>query len=208
MHDLTTSSYHVDTEGYYGPFGGAFIPEMLYGNVEQLRLTYRAIMDEPEFQQDFHRLLRDYVGRPTPLYFAPRLSECYNTRIYLKREDLNHTGAHKINNAIGQILLAMRMGKTRIIAETGAGQHGVATATVCALVGLPCVVYMGELDIARQAPNVARMRMLGAEVRPVTSGSRTSRMPPMRPSVTGSITRRIHITSLAQRLALTPIRIW
>ena len=173
MHDLTTSSYHVDAEGYYGPFGGAFIPEMLYGNVEQLRLTYRAIMDEPEFQQDFHRLLRDYVGRPTPLYFAPRLSECYNTRIYLKREDLNHTGAHKINNAIGQILLAMRMGKTRIIAETGAGQHGVATATVCALVGLPCVVYMGELDIARQAPNVARMRMLGAEVRPVTSGSRT-----------------------------------
>lgn len=173
MSTLTAPSFQVDTHGYYGLFGGAFIPEMLYDNVEQLRKSYLSIINDPTFQADFHRLLKDYVGRPTPLYLAPRLSQRYGTRIFLKREDLNHTGAHKINNAIGQILLAQRLGKTRIIAETGAGQHGVATATVCALVGLPCVVYMGELDVARQAPNVARMRMLGAEVRPVTSGSRT-----------------------------------
>ncbi len=173
MSILTAPSFQVDTHGYYGPFGGAFIPEMLFDNIEHLRRNYLSIIDDPAFQADFHRLLRDYVGRPTPLYPAPRLSQRYGSRIFLKREDLNHTGAHKINNAIGQILLAQHLGKTRIIAETGAGQHGVATATVCALVGLPCVVYMGELDVARQAPNVARMRMLGAEVRPVTSGSRT-----------------------------------
>lgn len=163
----------VDKHGYYGDFGGAYIPEMLYPNVEELRQTYLNMMQEPQFQRDFQRLLRDYVGRPTPLYLAQRLSERYGVTIYLKREDLNHTGAHKINNTIGQILLAQRLGKKRIIAETGAGQHGVATATVCALMGVECIVYMGEVDIARQAPNVARMRMLGAEVRPALSGSRT-----------------------------------
>ncbi len=163
----------VDEHGYYGDFGGAYIPEMLYPNVEELRQTYLSMMQEEKFQRDFQHLLRDYVGRPTPLYLAQRLSERYGVTIYLKREDLNHTGAHKINNTIGQILLAQRLGKKRIIAETGAGQHGVATATVCALMGVECIVYMGEVDIARQAPNVARMRMLGAEVRPAMSGSRT-----------------------------------
>ncbi|KGE86083.1 MAG: tryptophan synthase subunit beta [Phaeodactylibacter xiamenensis] len=163
----------VDERGYYGEFGGAYIPEMLYPNIEELRQRYLEIMQEETFQKQFHRLLRDYVGRPSPLYLAERLSEHYNTNIYLKREDLNHTGAHKINNTIGQILLAKRLGKKRIIAETGAGQHGVATATVCALMGMPCVVYMGAVDIKRQAPNVSRMRMLGAEVRPAESGSRT-----------------------------------
>jgi tryptophan synthase beta chain len=163
----------VDERGYYGEFGGAYIPEMLYPNIEELRQRYLEIMQEDTFQKEFHRLLRDYVGRPSPLYLAERLSEHYNTNIYLKREDLNHTGAHKINNTIGQILLAKRLGKKRIIAETGAGQHGVATATVCALMGMPCVVYMGAVDIKRQAPNVSRMRMLGAEVRPAESGSRT-----------------------------------
>ena len=167
------SQYHVDESGFYGEFGGAFIPEMLYPNVEELRTRYLDIMADPAFQAEFRKLLRDYVGRPTPLYLAERLSEKYGSRIYLKREDLCHTGAHKVNNTIGQILLAKRLGKTRIIAETGAGQHGVATATVCALMGLPCVVYMGEVDIARQAPNVARLKLLGAEVRPATSGSRT-----------------------------------
>ncbi|MFM1879405.1 MAG: tryptophan synthase subunit beta [Bacteroidota bacterium] len=167
------SSYHVDENGFYGAFGGAFIPEMLYPNVEELRTTYLDIMSDPEFQAAFKALLKDYVGRPTPLYKADRLSEKYGCRIYLKREDLCHTGAHKVNNTIGQILLAQRLGKKRIIAETGAGQHGVATATVCALMGMPCVVYMGEVDIARQAPNVARMKLLGAEVRPATSGSKT-----------------------------------
>jgi tryptophan synthase beta chain len=167
------SPYHVDENGFYGEFGGAFIPEMLYPNVEELRTRYLEIMGDPEFQSEFNALLKDYVGRPTPLYRADRLSEKYGSRIYLKREDLCHTGAHKVNNTIGQILLAKRLGKNRIIAETGAGQHGVATATVCALMGLPCVVYMGEVDIARQAPNVARMKMLGAEVRPATSGSKT-----------------------------------
>lgn len=166
-------SYHVNERGYYGEFGGAFIPEMLYPNVEELRLNYLKIMNEPSFKEEFHQLLKDYVGRPSPLYYAKRLSEKYNTKIYLKREDLNHTGAHKINNTIGQILVAKRLGKNRIIAETGAGQHGVATATVCALMGIECIVYMGEVDIARQAPNVARMKMLGAEVRPALSGSRT-----------------------------------
>ncbi|OMP30201.1 tryptophan synthase subunit beta [Mangrovimonas sp. DI 80] len=166
-------SYNVNNKGYYGEFGGAFIPEMLYPNVEELRQNYLKVMAEPEFQAEFNQLLKDYVGRPSPLYFAKRLSEVYNTRIYLKREDLNHTGAHKINNTIGQILMAKRLGKTRIIAETGAGQHGVATATVCALMGLECIVYMGEIDIERQAPNVARMKMLGATVVPALSGSKT-----------------------------------
>ena len=166
-------TYHVNEKGFYGNFGGAFIPEMLYPNVEELRQQYLSIAAEPSFQEEFHFLLKEYVGRPTPLYFAKRLSKQFNTKIYLKREDLCHTGAHKINNTIGQILLAKRLGKTRIIAETGAGQHGVATATVCALMGLQCIVYMGEVDIERQAPNVARMKMLGAEVRPATSGSKT-----------------------------------
>ena len=167
------SKYNVDENGFYGDFGGAFIPEMLYPNVEELRENYLKISAEPAFQEEFHSLLREYVGRPTPLYFAKRLSEQFNTKIYLKREDLCHTGAHKVNNTIGQILVAKRLGKTRIIAETGAGQHGVATATVCALMGLQCIVYMGEVDIERQAPNVARMKMLGAEVRPASSGSKT-----------------------------------
>ena len=166
-------SYHVNEKGYYGQFGGAFIPEMLYPNVEELRQNYLKVMAKSDFKEEFDQLLKDYVGRPTPLYFAKRLSEKYNTKIYLKREDLCHTGAHKINNTIGQILMAKRLKKKRIIAETGAGQHGVATATVCALAGLECIVYMGEIDIARQAPNVARMKMLGAEVRPALSGSRT-----------------------------------
>jgi len=166
-------NYNVNEKGYYGEFGGAYIPEMLYPNVEELRQNYLKIMAEPDFKKEFDQLLKDYVGRPSPLYFAKRLSEKYNTKIYLKREDLNHTGAHKINNTIGQILMAKRLGKTRIIAETGAGQHGVATATVCALMGLECIVYMGEIDIARQAPNVARMKMLGATVVPALSGSRT-----------------------------------
>ncbi|MBT8323445.1 MAG: tryptophan synthase subunit beta [Eudoraea sp.] len=166
-------SYNADKKGYYGEFGGAFIPEMLYPNTEELRRQYIDIMESPDFKKEFQQLLRDYVGRPTPLYFAQRLSDKYNTKIYLKREDLCHTGAHKVNNTIGQILLAKQLGKNRIIAETGAGQHGVATATVCALMGIECVVYMGEIDIARQAPNVARMKMLGATVKPATSGSRT-----------------------------------
>jgi len=166
-------SYNVDEKGFYGDFGGAFIPEMLYQNIEELRQNYLKITTQSGFKKEFSELLTDYVGRPTPLYFAKRLSQLYNTRIYLKREDLCHTGAHKVNNTIGQVLLAKKLGKTRIIAETGAGQHGVATATVCALMGLKCIVYMGEVDIKRQAPNVARMKMLGAEVRPATSGSKT-----------------------------------
>lgn len=167
------TNYNVDDNGYYGQFGGAFIPEMLYPNIEELRQNYLKISTEVSFQKEFLELLKEYVGRPTPLYFAKRLSEKYQTKIYLKREDLCHTGAHKINNTIGQILVAKHLGKTRIIAETGAGQHGVATATVCALMGLQCIVYMGEIDIKRQAPNVARMKMLGAEVRPALSGSKT-----------------------------------
>ena len=169
----STDTIQIDEQGYYGRFGGAYIPELLHHNIETLRQQYLTIMAEPDFKEAFEQLLRDYVGRPSPLYYAKRLSQRYQTNIYLKREDLNHTGAHKINNTIGQILLAQRLGKTRIIAETGAGQHGVATATVCALMGLECIVYMGEVDIARQAPNVARMRMLGAEVRPAKSGSLT-----------------------------------
>lgn len=165
--------YTVNEKGFYGDFGGAFIPEMLYPNVEQLRQQYLDIIETESFQEEYLQLLKDYVGRPTPLYFAKNLSDQYDTKIYLKREDLCHTGAHKVNNTIGQILLAKRLGKHRIIAETGAGQHGVATATVCALMGLQCIVYMGEIDIKRQAPNVARMKMLGAEVRPATSGSKT-----------------------------------
>jgi tryptophan synthase beta chain len=167
------SKYHVDKNGYYGRFGGAYIPEMLYPNVEELQSQYFQILSDPSFQQEFDALLRNYVGRPSPLYLAQRLSEKYHANIFLKREDLNHTGAHKINNTIGQILLAKRLGKTRIIAETGAGQHGVATATVCALMNMECVVYMGSIDIERQAPNVARMKMLGATVVPATSGSKT-----------------------------------
>jgi tryptophan synthase beta chain len=170
---VMTSLKAPDERGYYGKYGGAFIPEMLHRNVEELRTRYLEIMQEPAFQKEYHSLLKDYVGRPSPLYLAGRLSEKYNTAIYLKREDLNHTGAHKINNTIGQILLARRLGKNRIIAETGAGQHGVATATVCALKGMECIVYMGEKDIERQAPNVARMKMLGATVIPATSGSKT-----------------------------------
>ena len=166
-------SYQVDEAGFYGAFGGAFIPEMLHSNIERLKTQYLSIMAESSFQKEFQDLLKDYVGRPSPLYYAKRLSAMYGGKIYLKREDLNHTGAHKINNTIGQILLAQRLGKKRIIAETGAGQHGVATATVCALMGMKCIVYMGKIDIARQAPNVARMKMLGAEVRPALSGSQT-----------------------------------
>lgn len=168
------SSYRFpDEQGYFGKFGGAYIPEMLYRNVEELRTRYLDIIAAPDFQNEFQLLLHDYAGRPTPLYYANRLSNRYHTQIYLKREDLCHTGAHKINNTIGQILLAERLGKKRIIAETGAGQHGVATATVCALKGLECIVYMGEKDMKRQAPNVARMKMLGATVVPATSGSQT-----------------------------------
>ena len=168
-----SKTYNVNEKGYYGDFGGAYIPEMMYANIEELRTKYLKICSEEKFQKEFNNLLKQYVGRPTPLYFAERLSHTYNTKIYLKREDLCHTGAHKINNTIGQILLAKRLGKTRIIAETGAGQHGVATATVCALMGIKCIIYMGEIDIRRQAPNVARMKMLGAEVKPAISGSKT-----------------------------------
>ena len=171
---MTIEKYTVpDAQGYYGQFGGAYIPEMLHRNVEELKTKYLEVMNEPAFQKEFRDLLKDYAGRPTPLYHAERLSEQFGTTIYLKREDLCHTGAHKINNTIGQILLAERLGKKRIIAETGAGQHGVATATVCALKGVECIVYMGEKDIERQAPNVARMKMLGATVIPATSGSKT-----------------------------------
>ncbi len=165
--------YTVNDKGYYGKFGGAYIPEMLYPNVEELRENYLKIIYEAEFQKEFHQLLHDYVGRPTPLYFAKRLSERYHAKVYLKREDLCHTGAHKINNTIGQILLAKRLGKQKIIAETGAGQHGVATATVCALMGMECIVYMGKLDMERQRPNVERMRILGTKVVPALSGNMT-----------------------------------
>lgn len=165
--------YQVNDKGYYGEFGGAWIPEMMYANIEELERRYLEIIGSDEFKSEFDQLLKDYVGRPSPLYFASRLSEHYGTKIYLKREDLNHTGSHKLNNTIGQILLAEKLGKTRIIAETGAGQHGVATATVCALKGVKCVVYMGALDVSRQAPNVKKMKMLGAEVIPVHSGNKT-----------------------------------
>lgn len=173
MSEAAVDYQSPDLYGYYGSFGGAYIPEMLQNNVEVLKMQYKTIMADPSFIEEFNALLADYVGRPTPLFRADRLSEAFGTNIYLKREDLCHTGAHKINNTIGQILLAKRLGKTRIIAETGAGQHGVATATVCALKGMECIVYMGEKDIERQAPNVARMQMLGAKVVPATSGSKT-----------------------------------
>ena len=166
-------SYKVNDEGFYGQYGGAYIPEILYKTVEDLKAQYLSIIESEEFLKEYYQLLRDYVGRPSPLYYASRMSEKYGCQLYLKREDLNHTGAHKINNAIGQILLARKMGKTRIIAETGAGQHGVATATVCALMNMPCRVYMGALDVERQHVNVERMRMLGAEVFPVQSGNKT-----------------------------------
>lgn len=163
----------VDERGYYGNFGGAYIPEMLYPNVEELRQNYLSIMNDKRFKKDFRHLLKTYVGRPTPLYHAKRLSSRFKAKIYLKREDLCHTGAHKVNNTIGQILLAKKLNKKKIIAETGAGQHGVATATVCALMGMECIVYMGEIDMERQKPNVERMRILGTEVRPAMSGSKT-----------------------------------
>ncbi len=176
-HGLSTINFtimiKVDEKGFYGKFGGAYIPEMLHPNVEELRENYEAILASADFQEQFRGLLKDYVGRPTPLYFANRLSEKYGAKIYLKREDLCHTGAHKVNNTIGQIILAKKLGKKRIIAETGAGQHGVATATVCALMGMECTVYMGEIDIARQHPNVERMKILGATVIPAVSGSKT-----------------------------------
>ena len=166
-------NYQPDQDGYYGEYGGSYVPEILYKTVENLKKAYLPIIESEEFKQEFHLLLRDYVGRPSPLYYARRMSERYGCQLYLKREDLNHTGAHKINNSLGQILIAKKMGKTRIIAETGAGQHGVATATACALMDMPCTVYMGATDVERQRPNVERMKMLGAEVRPVHSGNKT-----------------------------------
>ena len=173
LNAIAESFTFPNEQGYYGRFGGAYIPEMLHRNVEELRTRYLEIINEEGFQKEYQQLLQDYVGRPTPLYFAERLSKQYGAQIFLKREDLCHTGAHKVNNTVGQILLAQRLGKKRIIAETGAGQHGVATATVCALKGIECIVYMGEKDSERQAPNVARMKMLGAKVIPATSGSKT-----------------------------------
>jgi tryptophan synthase beta chain len=177
VHGLSTINFmtmiRVDEKGFYGKFGGAYIPEMLHPNIEELRENWQAIIATEEYQSEFQILLRDFVGRPTPLYFASRLSEKFGAKIYLKREDLCHTGAHKVNNTVGQIILAKKLGKKRIIAETGAGQHGVATATVCALMGMDCTVYMGSLDIERQKPNVERMRILGAKVVPATSGSQT-----------------------------------
>lgn len=167
------NAFSPDSNGFYGEFGGAFIPEMLYPNVQELQQNYKAIIDSKDFQEEFRMLLKDYVGRPTPLFYSTNLSEMFNTNIYLKREDLTHTGAHKINNTIGQILLAKRLNKKKIIAETGAGQHGVAVATTCALMNMDCTIYMGEIDIQRQGPNVEKMRMLGAKVVAVTSGSKT-----------------------------------
>ncbi len=170
---MTQGKYQVNSDGFYGDFGGAFIPEMLHHNMEELTNNYLKIIHTEEFQKEYHYLLKDYVGRPSPLFYAENLSKKYGAKILLKREDLNHTGAHKVNNTIGQALLARRMGKTRIIAETGAGQHGVATATVCALMNMECIIFMGEVDIERQAPNVDRMKLLGAKVIPATSGSKT-----------------------------------
>lgn len=166
-------NYNVDEQGYYGEFGGAYIPEMMYPNIKELEANYLEILNDGEFRKEYYSLLKNYVGRPSPLFFASRLSVFHDTKIFLKREDLNHTGAHKINNTVGQILIARRLGKKRIIAETGAGQHGVATATVCALMDMKCIVYMGQTDIERQMPNVLRMKMLGADVVPVTSGNKT-----------------------------------
>ncbi len=173
MQTQTIKGYTVTEEGYYGNFGGAYIPELLYKNVQELTENYLKITEDHDFKTELNKLLHDYVGRPTPLYLAKNLSKKYKAKIYLKREDLNHTGSHKINNALGQALLAKKLGKQKIIAETGAGQHGVATATACALLGLDCTVFMGEVDILRQAPNVARMKMLGAKIIPATSGTKT-----------------------------------
>lgn len=170
---MKKDSFYVDERGYYGEFGGAYVPEILYKVVEDLKEAYLPIIESDEFQQEYYQLLRDYVGRPSPLYYATRMSEKYGCQLYLKREDLNHTGAHKINNTVGQILMAKKMGKTRIIAETGAGQHGVATATVCALMNMKCEVFMGATDVERQYTNVERMKMLGAEVHPVRTGNMT-----------------------------------
>ena len=170
---MKKENFYVDERGYYGEFGGAYVPEILYKVVEDLKEAYLPIIESEEFQKEYYQLLRDYVGRPSPLYFARRMSEKYGCRLYLKREDLNHTGAHKINNTVGQILMAKKMGKTRIIAETGAGQHGVATATVCALMDMKCEVFMGATDVERQHTNVERMKMLGAEVHPVRTGNMT-----------------------------------
>ena len=177
-------SFLVDQDGYYGEFGGAYVPEILHKCVEELKNKYLEVLESEEFKKEFEQLLRDYVGRPSPLYPARRLSKKYGCKLYLKREDLNHTGAHKINNTIGQILLARRMGKKRIIAETGAGQHGVATATVCALMNMECIVYMGKTDVERQHINVEKMKMLGATVTPVTSGNMTL---PTKLSATGAV---------------------
>ena len=190
-------SFLVDKEGYYGEFGGAYVPEILHRCVEELQKTYLTVLQNKDFKQEYDRLLRDYVGRPSPLYQARRLSEKYGCRIYLKREDLNHTGAHKINNTIGQILLARRMGKRRIIAETGAGQHGVATATVCALMNMECIVYMGKTDVERQHVNVEKMKMLGATVVPVTSGNMTLKDATTKPYATGAATPPTPTTSSA-----------
>ena len=186
-------TYLVDQDGYYGEFGGAYVPEILHRCVEDLKENYLKVLESDDFKQEFQQLLKDYVGRPSPLYLAQRLSKRYGCKIYLKREDLNHTGAHKINNAIGQVLLARRMGKTHIIAETGAGQHGVATATVCALMNMPCTVFMGKTDVERQRVNVEKMKMLGAKVEPVTSGN---------------MTLKIHTTSLDQQSGLILIPTW
>ena len=180
-------SFLVDQDGYYGEFGGAYVPEILHKCVEELKNKYLEVLESEEFKKEFEQLLRDYVGRPSPLYPARRLSKKYGCKLYLKREDLNHTGAHKINNTIGQILLARRMGKKRIIAETGAGQHGVATATVCALMNMECIVYMGKTDVERQHINVEKMKMLGATVTPVTSGNMTLKTLPTKLSATGAV---------------------
>lgn len=200
--------YAVTDEGYYGNFGGAYIPEMLYPNVEELRERYLDIIAQPSFQEEFNELLKNFVGRPTPLFLAKRLSAKHKASIYLKREDLCHTGAHKVNNTIGQILVAKALGKNKIIAETGAGQHGVATATVCALMGMDCIVYMGKHDMERQRPNVERMRILGAKVVPALSGSMTLKDATNEAMRHWIIIRLTRITSLAQSLAHIHIRIW
>lgn len=198
-------SYLVDQNGYYGEFGGAYVPEILYSTVEALKEQYLGIMESEEFKQEYMELLNDYVGRPSPLYRAARMSERYGCELYLKREDLNHTGAHKINNTVGQILLAKKMGKKRIIAETGAGQHGVAVATVCALMDMPCVVYQGALDVERQHVNVERMKMLGARCAPCLRATTRSKTPPTRPYATGAATRMTRSTSSVRPSAPTLI---
>lgn len=201
-------TYQVDKNGYYGEFGGAYVPEILHQCVENLQNTYLQVLESDSFKEEFDQLLRDYVGRPSPLYLAKRLSEKYGCKIYLKREDLNHTGAHKINNTIGQILLARRMGKTRIIAETGAGQHGVATATVCALMNMECIVYMGATDVVWQQPNVEKMEMLGAKVVAVESGNKTLKDATNEAIRDWCCNPRILIISSGRQWDLTLIRIW